>query len=126
MTLPYRTDDAIAAAAIWGKVADASVGLPRGRLVRGRGSRRIVRSSRYGRHPGLLGVSRNLRRRHDRFVRGARSGPPARTHAAGRQEAAARVSIWFLARALYDAGYKRALISSDWHGPPDFPLNLIS
>src|SRR5262249_62194413 len=60
-----------------GKEADAGLGLPQGKLVRGRRGRRIVRSSRHGRHPGLLGVSRNLRRRHDRFVRGARCGPPA-------------------------------------------------
>src|SRR5262245_19755372 len=73
-----------------GKAADASLGLPQGNLFRGRRSRRIVRSSRHGRHSGFLGVSRNLRRRHDHFVRGARPGPPARTHAAGRQEAAAR------------------------------------
>src|SRR5215510_3609353 len=38
--------------------------------------------------------------RHDRFVRGARSGPSARAHAAGRQEAAARAEN-LLARSVH-------------------------
>src|SRR5262249_11861148 len=83
-----------------GKVADASLGPPQGRLVRVRRGRRIVRRCRHGRHPGLLGLSRNLRRRHDRFVRGARSGPSARAHAAGRQEGAARAEN-LLARSVH-------------------------
>src|SRR5437899_2788292 len=37
----------------------------------------------------IASLSRNFGRRHDRFVRGARSGPSERTHAAGRQEVAA-------------------------------------
>jgi hypothetical protein len=60
--------------------------------TRGRRGRRIVRSSRHRRHPGFLGVSRNFRHRHDCFSRGARSRSPARTHATGRQQAAARAA----------------------------------
>ena len=79
-----------------GKVADARLGLLQGRFVCGRRGCRIVRSGRHDRYPGLLGLSRNLRCRHDRFVCGARSGPPARTHAAGWQEAAALARIFSL------------------------------
>ena len=60
-----------------GKVADALFGLSQSRLVRGRRRRSIVRNGRHDRHPGLLGLSRNLRRRHDRFVCYARSRPSA-------------------------------------------------
>ncbi len=72
-----------------GKVANARLDLPQSRLVRGRRGRCIVHSGRHGRDPRFLDLSHNLRGRRDRFFRGARSGPPARTDAAGRQEAAA-------------------------------------
>src|SRR5262245_66218513 len=64
--------------------------------------------------PSFLGLSSNLRPGDDRFVRGARSGPPARTQAAGRQESAALAED-LLARSVH-------ALDRCWTRPWPFPL----